>query len=85
MKCLWKYRNIFGEPRKGIHTYRIFDFAIVDVIFTFIIAFCISRVFRINFIYVLLALFLLGIIMHRIFCVRTTIDRILFPYSFVSS
>jgi hypothetical protein len=25
------------------------------------------------------ALFLLGIVMHRLFCVRTTVDRVLFP------
>ena len=32
---------------------------------------------------VLLGLFLLGIIMHRLFCVRTTIDKYLF-YSYMN-
>ena len=34
-----------------------------------------------DFYKILIALFILGIILHRLFCVRTTIDKLLFPNS----
>lgn len=75
---LKKYRNILGEPRKGIHKYRIFNIAIVDVLLTFVLALLISRTFKLNYIIALCGAFALGIVMHRIFGVRTTIDKLLF-------
>ena len=76
---LCQYKNILGEPGKGIHSYKIFNISIVDVILTIIGAFLISYFNKFSFTYTLICLFLLGIILHRIFCVRTTIDKILFP------
>ena len=74
-----KYKNIFGKVKEGVHSYRIFNIAIVDVIFTVLAAYLINKSFpNYKFIYILLVLFLLGIVMHRIFCVETTIDQLLF-------
>lgn len=74
-----QYKNLFGEVGKGIHSYRIFNIAIVDVLLTIIGAFIIHLfVPQYSFIFILSVLFLLGIILHRIFCVRTTIDKLLF-------
>ena len=53
--------------------------AIMDVIMTIIAAFLISYFFKISFFYTSISLFVLGIILHRLFCVRTTIDKLLFP------
>lgn len=76
---LCKYSDIFGEVGKGVHSIRIFNIAIIDVILTIIIAYLIYIYFpQYNFIYILIILFLIGIIAHRIFCVRTTIDKLLF-------
>lgn len=75
---LCKYQNALGIPNKGIHSYRLFGVAIVDVIFTIIGAMIISYFSNRSFIYTLIFLFLLGIILHRLFCVRTTIDKLLF-------
>jgi len=36
-------------------------------------------IFSFNIIKIIVLLFLLGIVLHRLFCVRTTIDRLLFP------
>ena len=76
-----EYKNIFGEERKGAHSYRLFNIAIVDVIMTIISAYLIHYFIfpNIHFLKILLILFLLGIILHRLFCVRTTIDKLLFP------
>ena len=76
---LCKYKNILGIPKKGIHSYRLFGVAIADVIMTIIAAFLISYFFKYSFITTLLTLFILGIVLHRLFCVRTTIDKLLFP------
>jgi hypothetical protein len=77
MTC--KYSTLFGIPNQGLHKYRIFDIAIVDVIATFILAYLIHYIFHFNFTNTLFLLFIIGIVLHRIFCVRTTIDKLLFP------
>ena len=73
-----KYKNIFGEPNTGLHSYRIFDIAVVDAVSTIILAVILSYFLKIKFLIVLFALFILGIVMHHLFCVRTTIDKLLF-------
>jgi hypothetical protein len=75
---LCKYKNALGEPGKGIHSYRFFGIAIMDVILTIIGAYMISYFYSYNFIHTLIILFILGIILHRLFCVKTTIDKLLF-------
>jgi hypothetical protein len=77
MSC--KYKDMFGKVGKGLHSYRILNIAIVDVLLTIIIAFIINLLFpTYKFIYILVLLFITGIILHRIFCVKTTIDILLF-------
>jgi polyferredoxin len=76
---LCKYKNSLGIPKKGIHSSRFLDLAINDVIMTIIGAILISYFFSISLIYTLISLFIIGIILHRLFCVRTTIDKLLFP------
>ena len=75
---LCKYKNILGKPDTGIHSYRIFNIAIADVLLTIIAAALISWLAGLNFLLILIILFLLGIILHRIFCVRTTVDKLIF-------
>ena len=79
MTNLCKYKNIFGKTGEGIHSYRLGGFSIMDVIMTIIAGFLISYFLKKSFFYTTLFLFILGIILHRLFCVRTTIDKLLFP------
>ncbi len=76
---LCAYKDALGKPGKGIHSYRLFGVAIVDVIFTIFGAMLIAYFSKYNFVKILVSLFLLGIILHRLFCVRTTVDKLLFP------
>ena len=78
---LCMYKNMFGKVGEGIHSYRIGNVAVLDVGQTCVVAFFIWYFGfpKYNFFYVLIAFFLLGIFMHRLFCVRTTIDKLLFP------
>jgi len=73
-----KYKNIFGKPNTGLHHYRIANIAIIDVLATILTAFIISYFSNISFWKTLIILFISGIILHRLFCVRTTIDKLLF-------
>ena len=75
---LCKYKNILGIPGQGPHSYRIFNIAIVDVSLTLILAYIISYIYKISFVKTSITLFILGILLHRVFCVRTTIDKLLF-------
>jgi hypothetical protein len=76
---LCQYKDIFGKMNTGIHSYRFFNIAIADVVLTFIAAFILHLFLpKIKFTIILLFLFVLGIILHRIFCVHTTIDKLLF-------
>jgi hypothetical protein len=75
--CL--YKDLFGRPREGAHSYRIFDIAVVDVAATVFLAFIIARLFGVVFWKSLVVLFIVGILSHRAFCVRTTVDKVFFP------
>ena len=76
---LCKYRNALGVPGKGAHSIRLGGVAIVDVIMTLLGAYIIAYFTRTSFAWTAAGFFLLGIILHRLFCVRTTIDKLLFP------
>ena len=76
---LCQYKDILGKPGQGVHSYRIFNIAVVDVLFTIIGAYIIYLFIpKINYFVILILLFILGIILHKIFCVKTTIDKYLF-------
>jgi hypothetical protein len=75
-KC--PFKNLFGAPGTWVHQYRFMDIAIVDVLATLVASFVISKVSGYPLLNVTVFMFLLGIILHRIFCVRTTVDKILF-------
>ena len=73
---LCPFSNVFGKPQEGVHSYRIMNVAVVDTLLTVLAAYIISRE---HFWKVLIGLFFAGILLHRLFCVRTTIDKVLFP------
>jgi hypothetical protein len=74
---LCKYKNIFGIPNTGFHSYRLFGIAIGDLVGTVGIAYLIHKYYNINFYKILVILLLLGEFMHYIFCVDTPILRLL--------
>ena len=84
---LCKYRNIFGEPKTGLHNYRIFNIAVFDVLATLLVSVIIHQVIIVEWLkmysiiklwMVIVFMFILGILLHRLFCVRTTLDKLLF-------
>ena len=84
---LCKYKNMFGEPNTGIHSVRVLNFAIFDILATLLGGVFIHQIIivewlkmndRIKLWMVLFFLFALGILLHRMFFVRTTVDKLLF-------
>lgn len=78
MGVFCKYKNIFGNEGEGVHAYRVFNLAIVDVFFTVVAAFLWSKYMKLHVMYSLVLFFLLAIIAHRIFCVNTTVNKAIF-------
>ena len=75
---LCQYQNIFGKPGEGAHSYRIFNIAVVDLGLTLLVAYLLSRMVKKSFLLTTSILLVLGVIFHRLFCVRTTVDKLLF-------
>ena len=76
---LCQYKDILGKVKTGLHSIRIFNIAIIDVILTIFAAFSINLLYpKYKFKSTLIILFIIGIILHRLFSVETTIDKLLF-------
>jgi len=75
---LCPYKNAFGELNTGIHSYRILDIAILDVLVVVVLVWFPAKFFDLDFYTSLIAAFLVGIIVHRLFCVKTTVDKYIF-------
>ena len=77
---LCQYKDLFGKAgtTTGLRKYRIFGIAIMDVTVTLIFAVLIARFFQLPYLQTIIAIFILGVFVHRIFCVRTAVDRMIF-------
>jgi hypothetical protein len=75
---LCKYSGLFGKPNDGLRQYRIFDIAIYDTVVVVLTGFLISYFSGWSIYPILVVLFVSGIIAHRLFCVRSGVDKLLF-------
>ena len=76
---LCKYKDIFGKPGEGIHAYRIpvINLATVDVAVVVATAYGISQYCSISFYVMIVILFIIGIVAHKVFCVNTQLNKYL--------
>ena len=78
MKDLCKFKDSLGKPREGVHSYRIFDIAILDVLGTILLGYLTHLLFpNITVWQGFVIWFLLAIILHWLFCVDTTLIKLL--------
>ena len=75
---LCPYKDLLGVPGKGAHAH-FMGIAWRDTVATIIGGLIIALVFKFNVLHTIISLFIIGILAHRMFCVRTTVDEILFP------
>lgn len=66
-----KYKFLLGFPKKGIHSYRILDTAIIDYLLTILLAIIISYISNIPLVLTTILCFILGIIIHLLFGIET--------------
>jgi len=70
---LCPYKFIFGKPREGVHGVRLFNLAVVDITLTILGGYMIAKYFKLNSWKVILLFFILGELLHWLFCVDTTV------------
>lgn len=75
---LCNYKNLTGAPGTGIHSLKLFGISVYDVIITLLIAKAIALSTKRSFVLVSVALFVLGIIVHRLLCVDTAVNVAIF-------
>ena len=90
---LCAYSDMFGKPNTGLHQYRVYNIAIIDVILVFIVAKLLyyfnkkitytrgglePTSMEVGYTTYVIILFIMGIFFHRLFCVRTTVDKLIF-------
>lgn len=90
MSFLKQYRDIFGRPNEGIHSYRLFNLAIIDIFFSLLTSFLytyfynnnnnniLDTIFINNLLINIIILFIIAIFFHRLFNVNTTINKYIF-------
>ena len=71
MCILKEYKNIFGEPGKGVHSYRLLDAALVDHISTILLAMFITYIYKIPLELTIPICYIVGILFHYLFGVET--------------
>jgi len=76
---LCQYKNFFGKPNEGAHALRLFNIAIVDLILTFLVAYGCAKVTHKSTLIIFIFLLGLGLFFHWLFCVPTTLTKLVFP------
>ena len=78
---LEKYKDAFGTAglRTGFRKYRILGVSIFDLAVVMVLCIFISWFIGYSYWITLAVILVLGVLVHRAFGVRTTVDKILFP------
>ena len=69
MKCPYKF--IFGKPKTGFHSTRVFGLALGDTVGTILLGILFSYLFHVSLFYSIVGMFILGEILHYLFGVQT--------------
>ena len=77
---LCKYRDIFGKVGTGVHSLRLFNIAVVDTLLTLLLAYIINLYLKSNLLVIFFILLIASILIHRAFCVETTLTKLFFSF-----
>lgn len=78
MTGLCKYKHIFGKEGEGAHSIRFMGIAVVDMVLTILVCIVISVYFKVQFFVVFIVVMVVAVILHRLFCVNTAINKRIF-------
>ena len=80
--CEWplcRFANAFGKPNTGMHAkFRFLNIAWLDVFWLILCAVAANVLLKWSIWNTTVCLILISILAHRTFCVRTTIDKLIF-------
>ena len=71
MTFLKRYRYVLGIEKKGAHSVRVLDTALVDYILTILLSFTTTYIFNIPAVLTTIFWFSIGVVIHYIFGVQT--------------
>ena len=69
---LSQYRNILGEQGKGLHRFRLLDVAVIDYLLSILLSIAVSAITKFPLVLTTILVFILGIVLHIIFGVKTS-------------
>jgi Kef-type K+ transport system membrane component KefB len=72
------FDDIIGVPNVGIHSYKIFGISYIDVVVVLIGAIMIAWFMKWSYVKTIVGTFILGIVVHKLLCVRSTVDKLIF-------
>jgi hypothetical protein len=75
---LCKYKDALGKAGSDEYT-RILTVRVMDIVTLIAGSYLIAYMFDFSFWKTIFVIFIIGIIAHRMFCVRTAVDKMLFP------
>lgn len=75
MSC--PFKNALGVPGEGFHSARFMGLAVGDTVGTFVLAWFLAKVFGWPYLPTLIALLVLGEVLHWYFCVDTAVIKFL--------
>ena len=70
-----EYKNIFGKPNEGIHSYRLGSLAMVDLFGLLVLVFAYASYYNVDIIATLIVGIVLTVFIHWLFCVPTALNR----------
>lgn len=73
-----KYKDVFGKPNEGIRKIRIFNLSVVDVVPTILLGLTIAVYFKMPKSKGIAIAFGTSVVFHAVFCVETTLVKMLF-------
>jgi hypothetical protein len=74
---LCKYKDVLGKAGSDEYT-RIFTVRVMDLVTLIVGSYLIAYLFNFSFWKTLLVIFISGIVVHRMFCVKSAVDKLLF-------
>lgn len=70
-------KNTFGQPNEGLHSIRLFDIAVVDLLLTFVFSYVVAMIIDTDVLTVFIALLFIGTLLHLYLGVDTTIAKLI--------
>jgi hypothetical protein len=77
MKGLCQYKDALGKPGEGFHKH-VFGVAVFDLLGTVLICILIWYITKWKAWKIALGIIILTILIHRLFCVQTTVNKFIF-------